>query len=157
MRSEKTLGRYFRANAIMVGECTPDAETAREGVSAYRRLYLASMPLVTKRDLTSFAEQLLLASHASPEDARLVAAGLTWSDVRARHPQGVLRLPNFIQRLTRGLIHSPARMQWHAAGTAAAVLDADHAFGHVAGSAAMLRAVELAHTSGVGVAAVRHS
>jgi len=115
------------------------------------------MPIVAKPDLAAFAEQLLLASHASADDARLVSEALVWSDLRARHPQGVLRLPNFVQRLERGLINSPARFAWQPAGSAATVLDAGNGFGHVAGHAAMQRAIELADTHGVGVAAVRHS
>src|SRR5262249_54930117 len=115
------------------------------------------MPIVSKPDLTAFAEQLLPASHASADDARLVSEALVWSDLRARHPQGVLRLPNFVQRLERGLINSPARFAWQPAGSAAAVLDAGNGFGHVAGHAAMQRAIELAGTHGVGVTAVRHS
>jgi LDH2 family malate/lactate/ureidoglycolate dehydrogenase len=112
---------------------------------------------VSQHDLLEFATALLTASRVTPDDARITAEGLVWSDLRGRHPQGVSRLPNFIQRVRRGLITSPADMRWVEAGDAAAILDADNALGHVAGGAAMRRAIELARRHGVGVTTVRHS
>jgi LDH2 family malate/lactate/ureidoglycolate dehydrogenase len=113
--------------------------------------------LVSKHDLLGFATGLLTAATVTSDDARITAEGLVWSDLRGRHPQGVSRLPNFIQRVRRGLITSPADMRWTEAGPAAAILDADNALGHVAGVTAMRRAIDLARAHGVGVTAVRHS
>jgi len=107
--------------------------------------------------LQRFAVNLLGAAAVSPDDARLTAQALVWSDLRGRHPQGVSRLPNFIERVRRGLIRSPAELRWHDAGAAGAVLDAGDALGHVAGTAAMERAVALARGAGIGVVAVRRS
>jgi LDH2 family malate/lactate/ureidoglycolate dehydrogenase len=82
---------------------------------------------------------------------------MLWADLRGRHTQGLTRLPNFVERLSKGLIRSPAAMVWQEVGPAAALLDAGHGLGHVAGRRAILRAVELACVQGVGLVAVRHS
>lgn len=113
--------------------------------------------VIKRKELEEFAISLLKTVGASDADSKIVASALVWADLRGRHPQGVNRLPIFIQRLQRGLIKSPALMQWKQIAPAAAMLDADNAFGHVAGTAAMKRAVELARVEGIGIVSVRRS
>ncbi len=112
---------------------------------------------VKRSVLEEFAVDLLKTAGASEKDSQTVASALVWADLRGRHPQGVNRLPIFIQRLQRGLVKSPARMQWKQIAPAAAMLDADNSFGHVAGKAGMERAVELARVEGIGIITVRRS
>jgi ureidoglycolate dehydrogenase (NAD+) len=100
---------------------------------------------------------VLTAAGALPDDARSVAEGLLWADLRARRAQGLLWLPMLVRRLSRNLIRSPAPMTWTQVAPAAHCLDAAYGFGQVAGRLGMARAVELARTEGVGVVAVRHS
>jgi len=113
--------------------------------------------LVTPDAHTRFVVNVLRATGASSEDSEVVAEGMLWADLRGRHTQGLTRLPNFVERLSKGLIHSPAAMVWQEVGPAVALLNAGHSLGHVAGRLAILRAVELAHAQGVGLVAVRHS
>ncbi|MEK7249714.1 MAG: Ldh family oxidoreductase [Bacteroidota bacterium] len=112
---------------------------------------------VKKEELRQFAINVLQSARVSPADARIIAEALLWSDLRARHPQGVSRLPIFVKRVQCGLINSPARLKWNRVAPAAEMLDAGNAFGHVAGRAAMQRAVELAKSQGVGVVTVKRS
>jgi ureidoglycolate dehydrogenase (NAD+) len=114
-------------------------------------------PFVTPHAHTRFVVGVLRATGASSADAEVVAEGMLWADLRGRHTQGLTRLPNFVERLSKGLIRSPAAMAWHEVGPAAALLDAGHGLGHVASRRAILRAVELARAQGVGLVAVRHS
>lgn len=104
-----------------------------------------------------FMEDVLRAAGAAPDDARAVAEGLLWADLRGRHAQGLARLPILARRLARKLIHSPAAMAWTVAGPAAHRLDAAYGFGHVAGRLGMARAIELAASGGIGLVAVRRS
>jgi ureidoglycolate dehydrogenase (NAD+) len=104
-----------------------------------------------------FTTDALRAAGAERGDARTVADGLAWADLRGRHTNGLVRLPNAVLRLQRGLIRSPAAMSWTETGPAVHLLDADHALGHVAATAAMSRAIELARSQGIGAVAVRHS
>lgn len=113
--------------------------------------------IVKRKDLEEFAVSLLKAAGASDADSKVVASALVWADLRGRHPQGVNRLPIFIQRLRRGLVKSPALLQWKQIAPAAEMLDADNAFGHVAGTAAMKRAIALAKVEGIGIVSVRRS
>lgn len=113
---------------------------------------------VTRRgELERFASTLLEAGGADGMDAHQVAEALVWADMRARYSHGVIRVPMYLERLQRGLISSPAVMQFSHVGLAAEMLDAGNAFGQVAGRAAMERAVELARAGGVGIVTVRHS
>ncbi|MBI4547775.1 MAG: Ldh family oxidoreductase [Ignavibacteriae bacterium] len=112
---------------------------------------------VSKQGLQKFVFDILMASAAATADAQIVAEALVWSDLRGRHAQGVARLPIFIKRLQRGLIFSPAAMNWKALAPAIYLLDAGHGFGHVAGRIAMTKAVELAKGNGIGLVTVKHS
>ena len=113
--------------------------------------------LVTPGAHRRFVIDVLQETGASSEDSEVVAEGMLWADLRGRHTQGLTRLPNIAERLSKGLIRSPAVMVWKEVGPAAALLDAGHGLGHVASRRAILRAVELARAQGVGVVAVRHS
>ena len=113
--------------------------------------------IVRQSSLEAFAAELLQAASVPSKEAKFVAEALVWSDLRARFPQGVSRLPVFIQRVQRGLITSPARLEWQTVAPAATALNANNAFGHVAGSAAMHKAIELAKSNGIGSVTVSHS
>jgi LDH2 family malate/lactate/ureidoglycolate dehydrogenase len=111
-----------------------------------------------KEELKEFSVRLLLAAKCSPHDAEIVAESLVWADLRGRDEYGVsTRLPNLVQRLARGLIHSPAAMKWMPIAPAAQVLDAGHGFGQVAGRLAMDKAIDLSRNQGIGLVAVRQS
>jgi LDH2 family malate/lactate/ureidoglycolate dehydrogenase len=113
---------------------------------------------ISKEELKEFAVKLLLAAKCSSEDAETVSESLVWADLRGRDEYGVsTRLPNLVQRLVRGLIHSPAAMSWMPTAPAAYVLDAGHGFGQVAGRLAMDKAIELSQNQGIGLVAVRQS
>ena len=112
---------------------------------------------VEKDTLAQFAYDILQAALVNQEDARTTVEALLWADLRGRHLQGVSRLPIFVKRVQRGLIDSPARLQWKSVAPAAELLDAGNAFGHVAGRAAMERAVALAKSLGAGVVTVNRS
>jgi LDH2 family malate/lactate/ureidoglycolate dehydrogenase len=118
---------------------------------------ITEMKSVAAKTLERSVGELLEKAGSSNDDAATVAEALVWADLRARHPQGVLRLPTFVERLRHGAIRSPARMEWTRVVAAAEMLDAADAFGHVAGKAAMMRAIEIARLQGVGVVTVKRS
>ena len=114
--------------------------------------------ILRKEELKDFAFRLLLAAKCSSEDAEIVSESLVWADLRGRDEYGVsTRLPNMMQRLVRGLIHSPAVMTWTPIAPAAYLLDAGHGFGQVAARLAMDKAIDLCQSQGIGLVAVRHS
>ena len=117
----------------------------------------AATAVVTPGAHTRFVVAVLRASGASSADAEVVAEGLLWADLHGRHTNGLTRLANTVERLSKGLIVSPAPMAWEARAPAAHLLDAAHGLGNVAARLATLRSVELARAQGVGLVAVRHS
>jgi ureidoglycolate dehydrogenase (NAD+) len=113
--------------------------------------------VISEFALRDFTRRVLIAAGSAAADADIVTDALLWADLRARHPQGVLRLPMFIRRVTRGLIRSPAAMSWTEIAPAVHHLDAANGFGQVAGRLAMDRSVALARAHGIGATAVRRS
>jgi len=104
-----------------------------------------------------FGRAAALAAGASFEDAVALAEAFLWCDLRGWHINGLVRLENTIERLSRGLVQSPAEMKWLQERGVACLLDAGNGLGAVAGGTAMSRAVELAQAHGVGVVGVRRS
>lgn len=113
---------------------------------------------LAKEELKEFVVQLLIAAKSSSEDAEIVSESLVWADLRGRDEYGAsTRLPNMIQRLLRGLIHSPSVMTWTPIAPSAYLLDAGHGFGQVAARLAMDKAIDLCQNQGIGLVAVQHS
>ena len=91
------------------------------------------------------------------EDAHLLADSLVAADVRGVHSHGVLRVPDYVDKLTReGVNPAGARRSFRIA-QAALVIDGDNAMGQVACDFAIRCAIERAARLGVAVAAVRGS
>jgi LDH2 family malate/lactate/ureidoglycolate dehydrogenase len=119
--------------------------------------------LVTVRIADSRLEQFCLECACrmgfADDDARALTALLMAGSLRT-HPgqgQGVQRLAGYYERIKAGVIDpaaSPVEL-----GTRPAVvhLDANRAAGGVVGTRAMLRAIELAATYGIGTVGVRNS
>ena len=104
-----------------------------------------------------FVVEAALAAGMSAADADIVADAMLWADLRGRPEQGLIRLPNMVTRLRRGLMHSPAGMRWTEVAPAVWQLDAADGAGFVAGTLAMRRAIDTARSQGVGLVTVRRS
>lgn len=90
-------------------------------------------------------------------EAEVLSDNLLWNDLAGRANHGVERLPILLRRVKAGLIRTPAQMNLQEISPSAALLDADHGFGQVAGTRATDRAVELARATGVGAVGVQRS
>ncbi len=109
--------------------------------------------------LREFASAFLHALGASEEEASIIADGLMTASLWW-HPgqgQGLEKLFRYHRRVGNGGIVPNADMQWVTEGPSYALLDAAKGFGYVAASRAMLRAIECAQLTGVGIAGVRNS
>jgi len=105
--------------------------------------------------LTSHATSILTAAGADEVEAESVSEALVWCDRVGRANQGVWRLPILADRLSRGLYHSPCRLDLTQTAPSVALLDADNGLGHWVATRGMDAAIELARKSGVGVVGVR--
>jgi LDH2 family malate/lactate/ureidoglycolate dehydrogenase len=107
--------------------------------------------------MLTFVRQLLLAHGLPAEDAATVATCLVNADLRGVDTHGVMRLPIYLDRLRRGLINPRPVLAPQRITPAVALLDAQNAFGFVAGMRAMAEAITLAQAFGIGVVAVKRS
>ena len=93
----------------------------------------------------------------SDEHARYLTDGLIESSLRGNDTHGVRLFPVYLAELDGGRCRSRPDFRWTGSGTAARLLDADHALGPVAGRVAVREVVRAARDHGVGAAAVRNS
>lgn len=107
--------------------------------------------------LKDFAGRVLKAAGVDPQESEIVADNLITANLRGIDSHGIVRLPQYVERLEAGLIAPRTRIDDVRDAPAACVLDANNGWGAVAGLAGMRRAIEKARRSGVGVAVVRNS
>lgn len=108
--------------------------------------------------LRAFAEEVLRAAGMSAEHASWTAQAMVWADMHGLPAHGVGgKLPQCVARIRAGGTEAGAEPQVVRDLGAAVSLDAGHAWGQVAGTAAMGLALEKAREHGVGLASVRHA
>lgn len=107
--------------------------------------------------LKSFAAKVLKAAGVEPQESEIVADNLITANLRGIDSHGIVRLPQYVERLEAGLIATRTRIDVVRDAPAACVLDANNGWGAVAGLEGMRRAIDKARRHGVGVAAVRNS
>ena len=90
-------------------------------------------------------------------DAGVVADQLVKADLRGIHSHGVMRVPLYAGKLTRGGVDPRGCPRVIKDASAALVVDGDNSMGQVAGAFAMRQAIERARVTNVAVAAVGYS
>jgi LDH2 family malate/lactate/ureidoglycolate dehydrogenase len=90
-------------------------------------------------------------------DAALLAQSLAEADRRGIHSHGTLRVPDYVDKLTRHGVNPRGRPRVVSENGAALVIDADNAMGQIAADFAMRLAIDRARTTHVAFAAVRGS
>lgn len=109
------------------------------------------------RVLPELLKDQLRCRGVSEESAHHVAESLVETSLRGVDSHGINLFPYYVAAVEGGRINPMPALRIVKRRPASAVLDADHGFGHHAGSAAMQVAMEMAEASGVGVVAVRRS
>lgn len=112
---------------------------------------------VQPKELVEFAERLLHASKVDETQARELAEMLVWCNAMGRPNQGVWRLPILCKRAAMGLINCPCEPSFEKKGQSLMIMDGDSGFGHYVAKVAMLKAIEIARETGVGVVGVYNS
>ena len=107
--------------------------------------------------LEATVRQLFVACAMSHSDADLLARSLVHADMRGIHSHGVLRVPDYVAKLTREGVNPRGRPRVISDIGGAIVIDGDNAMGQIAGQFAMERAIERARTVNIAFAAVRGS
>ncbi len=107
--------------------------------------------------LAAEVSRVFAACGMADRDARLLADALVAADQRGIHSHGTLRVPDYVEKLTRGGVDPRGRPRVVSDAGAALVIDAGNAMGQVAAAFAMEQAIARAKQVNVAVAAVRGS
>jgi LDH2 family malate/lactate/ureidoglycolate dehydrogenase len=111
---------------------------------------------VSAADLRAFATQVARAVGVPEEDARAIADGMVWSELRGIDV-GIKRLPTLVKRIHGGGTSSTPRLRIVRESASLAVLDGDAAWGQVTSVRAMRLAIAKAKTTGMGACVVRNT
>ena len=101
--------------------------------------------------------QVFSACGMSGPDASLLADSLVQADLRGIHSHGVLRVPDYVAKLTREGVNPRGTPKVVSRTGGAIVVDGDNSMGQIGGAFAMRRAIECACSSGIAAAAVGRS
>ena len=107
--------------------------------------------------LRQIAVDIFSACKMSVADAALLADALVDADLRGIHSHGLLRVPDYVAKLTTGGV-DPRGVPFVVHGRGAImVADGGNSMGQIGGDFAMRHAIELARTTGVAAVALRGS
>ena len=93
----------------------------------------------------------------SASDARLLADSLVDADLSGVHSHGVLRVPEYVRKLTQDGVHPAGRPRVVRDSGACLVVDGGNSMGQIGAHFAMQRVIERAETTGIAAAAIRGS
>ena len=110
---------------------------------------------VSESVLSRFATEVFTTSGVPETDAAMIASVLVWSNLRGVDSHGVLRIPGYLARIANGINNPTPDIKLLTDLPAAAVLDADRAFGQVALGRASAIAIDKASEAGIGLCLIR--
>ena len=114
-------------------------------------------PRFAYRALVDAVAAIFLGCGMSAADARLLADSLAQADLRGIHSHGVMRVPDYVDKLTVGGVDPRGRPSVVRERLGAVVVDAGNAMGQIAAAFAMGLAVERARATGIAMVAVSGS
>ncbi len=91
------------------------------------------------------------------QDAEQLADSLVYADLSGIHSHGVLRVPEYVAKLTTGGVNPRGRPAIVRDAGACLVIDGGNSMGQIGAHYAMEKAIERAKTTGIAAAAVRGS
>lgn len=112
---------------------------------------------VAFEEAKAFANRLLQANGVSSAHAATIAQCLVAADLRGIDTHGINRLPSYMARVRAGVLDPRAEPTLTEVTPVVAQVDAHNAFGFVAAHAGMAKAIQIAHTYGIGMVSVKHS
>ena len=113
------------------------------------------MPNIQPSQLRETAREILEAAGATAREARIVGDALVEANLEGHDSHGVVRIPEYVERMEQKLIQIGAQISVVQESGAFAVIDGNWGWGQVVGIEAMEVAIQKASSVGVGVVAVR--
>src|ERR1035441_4272411 len=118
----------------------------------------AQGPLYAKVEAAeAFGRRLLVAHGLSEEDAATMAGCLVRADLRGVDTHGLQFLPQYLDRLRRGLVNPKPDWVVERVTPVVGALDGQNGYGFVVSTKAMAAAMDMAREFGVGVVSARNS
>jgi LDH2 family malate/lactate/ureidoglycolate dehydrogenase len=104
--------------------------------------------------VSSVVGDIFRACGMSGPDATLLADSLAQADLRGIHSHGVMRVPDYVEKLLGGGVDPAGRPRLVRERAGALVVDGGNSMGQIGAAFAMRAAIERARTTGVAFAAV---
>lgn len=114
------------------------------------------MPILTAQQLHGLTTSIFERFGAPADHARAVADHLLESNLQGHDSHGFIRVPQYIDSIDAGRLKPDGRMRVVREMAAAAMVDGGAGFGQVIARDAMLLAIKIAGTSGIGAVTVRN-
>lgn len=115
------------------------------------------MPTLTAAQLTTFATQLLAAGGLDQQEAALVGTSLVAANLRGHDSHGVMRIPYYLDELTKGNVKAGAEFTVTKETPTALVCDGHWGFGQTQGQRLTERLIEKARSASVAVGSLVRS
>jgi LDH2 family malate/lactate/ureidoglycolate dehydrogenase len=112
---------------------------------------------VDEQALAAIVTRIFERCGMSAEDASLLGRTLVHSDMRGVHSHGVLRVPDYVKKLTVDGVDPKGRPRIVSRRGGAIVVDGGNGMGQIGGTFAMDAAIEAARSTGIAFAALRGS
>jgi L-2-hydroxycarboxylate dehydrogenase (NAD+) len=133
----------------------------KNGINACKVLHVLTKTETTRHipaaTLRAFLIDALRACGLPEADAATGAGAMLEADLIGSDAHGVFRLSTYVREVRRGAINPKAVIKVVERSPATALIDGDHAMGHVVMTYAAKLAVELARQSGIGWVGARRS
>jgi LDH2 family malate/lactate/ureidoglycolate dehydrogenase len=107
--------------------------------------------------LTALATDVFRRCEMADSDAALLADSLVAADLGGVHSHGVLRVPEYVKKLTAGGVDPRGRPRVVRDSGACLVIDGGNSMGQIGAHFAMERVIERAETTGIAAASIRGS
>jgi LDH2 family malate/lactate/ureidoglycolate dehydrogenase len=105
----------------------------------------------------AFGRRLLVAHGLTEQDATIMAGCLVRADLRGVDTHGLQFLPQYLDRVRRGLVNPKPNLVVERATPMIGSLDGQNGYGFVVATKAMAAAIDMAKEFGVGIVSARRS
>jgi LDH2 family malate/lactate/ureidoglycolate dehydrogenase len=112
---------------------------------------------VLAAELTALVTDIFTRCDMNGADANLLADSLVMADLTGVHSHGVLRVPEYVRKLTVGGVNPQGRPYIARDNGACLIVDGDNSMGQIGALFAMEQALARAQTTGIAAVAVRGS
>lgn len=115
------------------------------------------MKYLDSKILKGLIKEILISKSVNVEATNYVADGLIQTSLRGIDSHGINLLPHYCRAIDAGRIKKEPNISINQTAPSVAIIDADHAFGHHAGSVAIQLATKMAKKAGIGAVSVKNS